>query len=276
MCPRESPDAQSLDYCYSCRSCFHSGCWAKSDDHSTEFRDEPCTGSSPLALHLWVAHLHDSKVSTENVLKRIASDRCHRWIGIADTTDVARDNASIKAAKPELLLYPTMTRLFTDSGGIVATQRPRKQYPRVVSFFGDTGAGKSTVVKNLIRLLHTPLDESADVPVTSPSDRVENSTSGGVHVYTDPKSLASSAPIVYAGAGNISSAPCSESQANKTRRDQTVKGFEVPSRLQIQVGTRSRSDKVMATDGCYPTHHLRVVTIVPVSVPQQVVIAAYV
>ncbi len=191
-------------YCHTCKSSFHTGCWAKSEDHSTEFKDEPCTDSSPLALHVWVAHLHDSKVSEDDVLKSIASDRSHRWIGIADANDTGRDNASIKAPKPELLLYPTLTRLFTDSGGIVAAQQPSKQYPRVVSFFGDTGAGKSTVVKNLIRLLHTHFDEAADVPVTSPSDRVESSTSGGVHVYTDPKSLASSAPIVYAGAENPS------------------------------------------------------------------------
>ena len=120
----------------------------------------------------------------------IASDRCHRWIGIADTV-------AERGEKPELLLYPALTKLFTNSGDIVAAQLPRKQYPRLVSFFGDTGAGKSTVIKNLIRLLS--FSEAPDVPITSPSDHVENSTSGGIHVYTDPKSFVSSVPILYVG-----------------------------------------------------------------------------
>ncbi len=194
-CGQPAPDVQSLVYCRGCRNCFHSDCWAEYDDHNPKFKDEPCTGKSHLALHLWVAHLHNSRVSKEDVLKSIAGDRCHRWIGIAHSDDTSRD----KSPKPELCLYPTFTKLFTDCGNIVAPQRPRKQYPRLVSFFGDTGAGKSTVIKNLIRLLHVSFDEVADVPVTSPSDQVESSTSGGIHVYADPKSFASSAPVVYAG-----------------------------------------------------------------------------
>ncbi|KAE8443409.1 hypothetical protein EG329_001890 [Mollisiaceae sp. DMI_Dod_QoI] len=65
--------------------------------------------------------------------------------------------------------------------------------------------GKSTIIKNLIRHLsssdpfgtHFSSLDLFDIPVTGSSSESHNSTSGGVHVYLDPRSFASDRPIIY-------------------------------------------------------------------------------
>ncbi|KAE9378224.1 FabD/lysophospholipase-like protein [Stipitochalara longipes BDJ] len=70
-------------------------------------------------------------------------------------------------------------------------------YPRLVAFFGDTGMGKSTIIKNLIR--HLTSSKAFDVPVVGSRAEAQNSTSAGVHIYMDPDTFRHERPIVYVG-----------------------------------------------------------------------------
>jgi DNA helicase HerA-like ATPase len=139
--------------------------------------------------------LHTPQDEELDLLQNLVSDRYHRWIG---TPEMASGEA--ESEQPELKLYPTLARLFNEFLNIkpVTGERiPRTQYPRLVAFFGDTGMGKSTIIRNLIR--HLTSSKAFDVPIVGGRAEAQNSTSAGVHIYTDPETFRHERPIIYVG-----------------------------------------------------------------------------
>lgn len=77
----------------------------------------------------------------------------------------------------------------------------KARFSHLVSFIGQTGAGKSTLVKMLTDqqerrgpTLNSPLPS----PVVGTSANGIGPTFGDVHLYSDPESYASDRPILYA------------------------------------------------------------------------------
>ncbi|KAI9690171.1 MAG: hypothetical protein M1822_009132 [Bathelium mastoideum] len=112
-----------------------------------------------------------------------------------DTTwfGVAKDTANV----PVLQDYGRYATLMANS----ATGE-RVRYPQLVSFIGQTGAGKSTIVKMLIEqqrgLDNATSAELFPTPIPG-SVRNENvPTSGDVHLYADPATYLGPCPLLYA------------------------------------------------------------------------------
>ncbi|KAF2173984.1 hypothetical protein M409DRAFT_62174 [Zasmidium cellare ATCC 36951] len=76
------------------------------------------------------------------------------------------------------------------------------RYPQLVSFIGDTNAGKSTIIKILIRRqqLHNSKTTEGEFPSPiSGSDAHEKTpTTGDVHLYADPGTARTQFPLLFA------------------------------------------------------------------------------
>jgi len=196
-CHKTGPSILELVFCRGCRHSFHDDCWNDYEDHVlTEWRPEPCSGFTRLDLHVWVSHLHTSQDEEIDLLQDLVSDRYHRWIG---TPEVLSEEA-LDLEQPELVLYPTLASQFNEFHNVRSAtedRTPRTQYPRLVAFFGDTGMGKSTIIKNLIR--HLTSSKVFDVPIVGSRAEAQNSTSAGVHIYMDPDTFRHERPIIYVG-----------------------------------------------------------------------------
>ncbi|MCJ1422264.1 hypothetical protein MMC29_000144 [Sticta canariensis] len=118
------------------------------------------------------------------------NDQDTTWFGIV------REDGEL----PTFVDYGRYATLMTNtsrserSRGIVVGRDTR--YPSLVSFVGQTGAGKSTIIKLVIDL-GARKEENFATPVVGPIGK-DIPTSGDVHLYLDPQTANSDTPIMCA------------------------------------------------------------------------------
>ncbi|OTA77343.1 hypothetical protein M434DRAFT_402358 [Hypoxylon sp. CO27-5] len=114
----------------------------------------------------------------------LARDRETTWFGFG------RDSSG----HPIFQDYGRLAAIMSESHVVGTTDR----YPQLVSFIGEAGAGKSTLIKLLMdrQDLHSPETSNYHTPVTSSSNDYIPTTAD-VHLYTDPSTLFTDTPLLF-------------------------------------------------------------------------------
>lgn len=121
---------------------------------------------------------------------------------------------------------------FLTDGGIYQSLMARShvdgvtKYPQLVSFIGETNAGKSTLIKMLIELAGRRKNPNSEFSSPSPivaSRQDTMATSVDVHLYPDPETFLESRSILYAdceglNAGEVPPRASQRSRWGETRR----------------------------------------------------------
>ncbi|KAF4448554.1 hypothetical protein F53441_8031 [Fusarium austroafricanum] len=112
-----------------------------------------------------------------------ANDATCTWIGVPVLQ---------KHDKPQIHVWSRLKDLLQ-----MSQQAHQRQYPNLISFVGDTGSGKSTLIRTMIHMAQPENRQEASVPVPGlPEDRFV-STSSDIHAYADPLTLSTMSPMVY-------------------------------------------------------------------------------
>jgi hypothetical protein len=198
---RRPGDIESLLKCSGCGrgGIFHRvPCWNEWPEHQPssginpveeiyENNEEPCE-STEMMDHIWISHLLDSKIPPDKQKALHRKDLWATWFGVPYFQKSA-----------QLFTYGRLQALLQRHGGL---EESKTQYPSLVSVFGDTGGGKSTIIRALIKNAETTEGEFA-TPVPGSVADLLKSTSSDVHLYADPLSIASSVPLFYAGKSTV-------------------------------------------------------------------------
>ncbi|KAL8754211.1 MAG: hypothetical protein Q9199_004499 [Rusavskia elegans] len=185
-CPQA---ANKTWYCVSCDCSFCEICWDKQPAHKPKKRGADGYGHEridKLVVERYRSILEPSSNAEEQeTLHR--EDEDTTWFGIG------RDHAD----EPVFEDYGRFAALMQDS----LSKPGAVRHPQLVSFIGQTGAGKSTVVKMLINHqdLKTNQTLRSRFPAPLPGSVNDNvPVSANVHLYADPDSYLSDTPILYA------------------------------------------------------------------------------
>ncbi|KAL7619934.1 hypothetical protein AAE478_010481 [Parahypoxylon ruwenzoriense] len=193
-CQTCGTNAEKTFTCIQCNNlAFCAACWPKWVLHTpgaVGWNGKPHEKADPLVVHRLRQILEPTRTEAEHE-SELLEDRDTTWFGFG------RDASG----------HP----LFHDCGRFAAimsetiTDEASERYPQLATFIGETGVGKSTLIKLLIDRhdLTTPGDPSYYAPVTSSShDRL--STTGDVHLYADPSTLYTSHPLLLVDCEGLS------------------------------------------------------------------------
>ncbi|OTB11271.1 hypothetical protein K445DRAFT_359609 [Daldinia sp. EC12] len=193
-CQTCGTNAEKTFTCIQCNNfAFCDACWPKWFLHTpgaVGWNGKPHEKADPLVVHRLRQILEPTRTEAEHE-SELLEDRDTTWFGFG------RDAFG----------HP----LFHDYGRFAAimsetvTDETVERYPQLTTFIGETGAGKSTLIKLLIDRHDFTAPEGSNyyAPVTSSShDRI--STTGDVHLYADPSTLYSSHPLLLVDCEGLS------------------------------------------------------------------------
>ncbi|PVI02430.1 hypothetical protein DM02DRAFT_701953 [Periconia macrospinosa] len=227
ICESCEQSAQPIWNCAYCDMNFCDSCWSKQGPHKlgrTGPDGLPHEKTNPKIIK----RLKDilSPPSDQGAQETLhVEDEDTTWFGLA------RDTHN----KPFFQDYGRYASIMADSN----TVEHQSRYPQLVSFIGQTGAGKSTLIKMLIdqqERVRGSRQYGFPSPVVGSVTHGNLPTSGDVHLYSDPGTYASAFSMLLAdcegleGGENI---PISAQYREKSSRSSEKKGRDSNIRKRI-------------------------------------------
>ncbi|KAI1125989.1 hypothetical protein F5Y10DRAFT_279102 [Nemania abortiva] len=186
--------AETTWTCIQCNNlAFCDSCWSKWILHlpgAVGWNGKPHEKANPLVVDRLRQILEPTRTEEEHELE-LLEDQDTTWFGYG------RDASN----HPQLYDYGRFAAIMAETH----TEETGERYPQLASFIGETGAGKSTLIKLLIdrQDLTSPQGSKYYSPVTSSNqDRI--STTGDVHLYADPSTLYATSPLLFVDCEGLS------------------------------------------------------------------------
>ncbi|KAL9618158.1 MAG: hypothetical protein Q9160_007108 [Pyrenula sp. 1 TL-2023] len=183
----------AVDECYFCWPCdgtiFCKECWDRCPPHKKRRFGMAHTAGSPheksdpsVARKIFETLQAEHSIEQQALLH--VQDEDTSWFGTGE------DEGTGELVFQDFGRYP---RLMAET----STQYRRVRYPALVSFVGQTGAGKSSLIRLLIQAC-APENVQPQVPVVGSTLHADLPTSGDVHLYADMNTINGNQPLLYA------------------------------------------------------------------------------
>ncbi|KAI1332169.1 hypothetical protein F5Y16DRAFT_215601 [Xylariaceae sp. FL0255] len=193
-CQTCATDSERTFTCIQCNNlAFCDTCWSKWVLHlpgAVGWNGKPHEKADPLVVYRLRQILEPTRTEEQHQAE-LLEDQDTTWFGFG------RDGSG----HPQLYDYGRFAAIMNETH----TDDIDERYPQLASFIGETGAGKSTLIKLLIdrQDLSSAEESKYFSPVTSSNqDRI--STTGDVHLYADPSTLYASNPLLFVDCEGLS------------------------------------------------------------------------
>ncbi|KAG0123476.1 hypothetical protein HOY82DRAFT_495229 [Tuber indicum] len=198
---------QKLYWCSECESVFCENCWDLQAVHELGpgFRGrlkKRKHAKTELEVADYILSVLEPNLTEEEANDAHVSNVHTKWFGV-----------QIDENLPARVSLKSKSFLDLASG---SGEDPSSQHPCLVSFVGETGAGKSTLVNAMMKVILTDSSGvffgATQIEATTPviGTKIDSPTSGDVHLFLDPKSLHTTRPLFFAdceGSGGGNGAP---------------------------------------------------------------------
>jgi hypothetical protein len=168
------------------RKCLASFRPHRPNDPGPALYTEPCEEVN-FEEFAYTASLLDSRLLDEDKTALHVDDLWSTWFGVPHNQ---------QGPLPQLHIYPRLQHLVSNNPN---PQWPPRQYPSLISLVGDTGSGKSTLIRAIIRMLAPRAHKDYRVPVPGSAHDGFDSTSSDVHLFSDPGTISSRTPLFLVG-----------------------------------------------------------------------------
>lgn len=254
-CGKSKPSVEECYFCWPCNgTIFCNECWDMCPPHQTTRRKRVNHNGSGLP------HEKTEPAVAKKIFDTLQSDRDHDEQALLHVQD--EDTSWFGAGRDEdddvvFQDFGRYARLMAEK----SARDRRVRYPSLVSFVGQTGAGKSSLIRLLIEL-YAPDGVKTQVPVVGSNLHQDVPTSGDVHLYADPKTFEDEFPILHADCEGLDGGerePMGAKARNKRdAKDKRTRSFVKHIRKQHHTSEReilwAKTDQTRSRD--YHVRHL--------------------
>lgn len=254
-CGKSKPSVEECYFCWPCNgTIFCNECWDTCPPHQTTRRKRINHNGSGLP------HEKTEPAVAKKIFDTLQSDRDHDEQALLHVQD--EDTSWFGAGRDEdddvvFQDFGRYARLMAEK----SARDRRVRYPSLVSFVGQTGAGKSSLIRLLIEL-YAPDGVKTQVPVVGSNLHQDVPTSGDVHLYADPKTFEDEFPILHADCEGLDGGerePMGAKARNKRdTKDKRTRSFVKHIRKQHHTSEReilwAKTDKTRSRE--YHVRHL--------------------